>query len=175
MEQPTSLFKFPTFDANLILVTNDPTPQKFYVHQNILAMASPFFKDMLSLPQPPSESKAIPSIPITDSAPIMELILQLVYPVPNPAIKSLDELVPVLDTALKYDFVTIMPTLRRLLMSPTYLESSPLRVFAIASRFEVSSRVQFFLTHPDHCLAGRRSQTCITIYTARKSFGFDSI
>ncbi|KAF8648523.1 hypothetical protein AX16_006228 [Volvariella volvacea WC 439] len=132
----SSLFRFPTYDADLILVTEESRPQSFYVHQNILSMASPFFKDMLSLPQPPSDSKALPRIPVAESARTLELLLQFVYPVPDPAVTSLDDLAPVIAAAHKYDFVAILSSLRRILVTPEFLEKNPARVFAIATRFE---------------------------------------
>jgi hypothetical protein len=65
-------------------------------------------------------------------------LLSYVYPVPRPVIKSLDEVSCLLGVALKYDFVIAIEALKGMLVSPRYLKESPLRVYAIASNFDVS-------------------------------------
>ena len=48
-------------DANVIIRSSDLV--NFRVHQSVLVMASPFFRDLLSLPQP-SDSESIDGIPV---------------------------------------------------------------------------------------------------------------
>jgi hypothetical protein len=80
---PTT-FSPPTFDvpnANIILRSSDLVD--FRVHQSVLAMASPFFKDLLSLPQP-SDGETFDGLPVVQSSEDSELLNSLVsmlYPV----------------------------------------------------------------------------------------------
>jgi BTB/POZ domain len=139
------VYEFDSPDADLILVSNTSEGAAFHVHKFILATASPFFQDMLSLPQPRSECCAqdkLPLIHIPESRDTIDALLRFVYPVPNPCISTLDELVPVLGAAVKYDFEVVISTLRKLLLSPHFLLTSPTRVFAIACRFDLEDEAR---------------------------------
>ena len=74
----------PTFDvpdANIIIRSSDLVD--FRVHKSVLAMASPFFKDLLSLPQP-SDSETFDGLPVVELSEDSELLNSLVsmlYPV----------------------------------------------------------------------------------------------
>ncbi|KAI1795109.1 hypothetical protein LXA43DRAFT_882521 [Ganoderma leucocontextum] len=111
----------------------------FNVHRAVLSAASPFFEAMLSLPQPShdNDETTIPVIPFTETASILEILLAYMYPVPDPIIETIDELVPALEAARKFDLTVATDGLRRCLVDPVFLKSSPLRIYAIASRFEL--------------------------------------
>ncbi|KAI0682627.1 hypothetical protein C8Q76DRAFT_804304 [Earliella scabrosa] len=138
---------FPIFhDSDLVLRSAASESQPcgehnsidFHVHRCIMSAASPFFEAMLSLPQPSAEHTSNnPIIPFTESAPVLETLLRYVYPIPDPHIATLDELVPALEAARKYDMTAATEGLRRRLVAPDFLKASPLRVYAIASRFEL--------------------------------------
>lgn len=144
-EKATLSCEFDSDDADLILLSRNP-PTEFHVHSTILAAASPFFHDMLTLPQPPSDpnslKKSKPVIPVTESTDTLASILHFVYPLPDPELASLDELPPLLDAAIKYDFTSVIFTLRRLLVSHSNLRISPIQVYAIASRFDLEEEAQ---------------------------------
>jgi hypothetical protein len=135
MTLSTSIFaeRFPTSDAIVTLIAEE---KEFPVHKCILAAASPFFADMFSLPQPDSSTFKEPIL-TTESACVLEILLQFLYPIPNPTISDLDTLVAVLTAAVKYEFEHVVDSLRRTLVAPSFLAESPLRVFAIACRFDV--------------------------------------
>jgi len=68
-------------DANLIIRSSDLVD--FRVHKPVLAMASPFFKDLLSLPQP-SDSESIDGLPVvqlSDSSELLNGLISMLYPV----------------------------------------------------------------------------------------------
>ena len=78
---PSSTFE--VSDANIIIRSSDLVD--FRVHKSVLAMTSPFFKDMLCLPQP-SDSKTFDGLPVVDLSEDSELLNSLVsilYPVPT--------------------------------------------------------------------------------------------
>jgi len=143
--------EFDSEDADLILLSRDP-PTEFHVHSVILKTASPFFYDMFTLPQDPTTDAGClksrkPVVPVTESRDILTALLRFVYPIPDPEIHSLEEIPPVLDAAIKYDFSGTITTLRHLLTSPHHLLQSPIKVYAIASRFDLDEDAQIASSH----------------------------
>jgi len=136
-------YNFNAPDADFILLASDDA--EFRVHRCILAAASPFFTDMFSLPQPPiapSVDTSIPVVPVSELRRTLDPLLRFIYPVQDPPILTLDELNPIMAAAFKYDLPSVISTLRKILVIPQFLESSPTRVFAIASRYELEPEAQ---------------------------------
>ncbi len=137
-------YSFDATDADIIIVTGGGYPTEIRAHRCVLTAASPFFRDMFSLPQPPSlpsiskNDSHIPRIPVSETREIFTALLRYVYPIPRPVISSLEQLSTLLGAALKYDFVMAVEALREMLVSPRYLEECPLRVYGIACNFDVS-------------------------------------
>jgi hypothetical protein len=70
-------------NADLIIRSSDLVD--FRVHKMILAMASPFFKDLLSLPQP-SGSESVDGLPVvqfTECSELLNTLVSMLYPVPT--------------------------------------------------------------------------------------------
>ncbi|KAI9064908.1 hypothetical protein FKP32DRAFT_1611006 [Trametes sanguinea] len=110
----------------------------FRVHRCVLSAASPVFEGMLSLPQPPStDDVVIPIIPLPETSIVLETVLRFVYPMEDPVIASLDQLVSALEAARKYDFTAATERLRKRLVSADFLHASPLRVYGIAAHYEL--------------------------------------
>jgi hypothetical protein len=68
-------------DANLIVRSSDLVD--FRVHKPVLAMASPFFNDLLSLPQP-SDSEIVDGLPVvqlSESSELLNSLISILYPV----------------------------------------------------------------------------------------------
>ncbi|KAH9927070.1 uncharacterized protein BXZ73DRAFT_90779 [Epithele typhae] len=140
---------FPLFDYSDSDITLRATPggqpaQKlseaidFRVHRWILSLSSTFFEGLLSIPQPPSPiDHGTPVIPFTESPTTLSALLSYIYPVREPTFASLDELVPVLEAVHKYDVTVAIIRLRAALVSPDFLAQSPLRVYGIASHYEL--------------------------------------
>jgi len=137
-------YEFDAPDADLILRSNDDVD--FRVHCCVLAAASPFFRVMFTLPQPKaypsSDSTSFPIVPVSELHQTLDPLLRLIYPVADPPMSTLDDINPVLAAAYKYDFPSVISTLRKLLIGPHFLESSPTRVFAIASRYDLEPEAQ---------------------------------
>ncbi|TFK74631.1 hypothetical protein BDN72DRAFT_759302 [Pluteus cervinus] len=133
--------------SNFILISGDPNPQEFFVLKDLLAMASPFFKDMLTLPQSLNDTRDIPTITVTETGNCIELLLQFVYPTPEPRVDTLDDLVPVLRAAIKYDLTIAVERLRRRLVSFDFLRTSPIRVYGIASQLELTEEANMAAQH----------------------------
>lgn len=139
----TTPYSFDALDADLILLSTDNA--EFRVHKCILAAASPFFQVMFTLPQKATdalEDVPIPVVAVSELGETLDAVLRFVYPVDNPEIHTLDELSPVLAATSKYDFHSVLSIARRILVTPHFLETSPARVYAIASRYDLEPEAQ---------------------------------
>jgi hypothetical protein len=99
-------------DANLIIRSSDLVD--FRVHKLILSMASPFFKDLLSLPQP-SDSETVdglPVIPFQEDAKVLNSLISMLYPVCPVIPDSYDKVLHLLSACQKYDMVQIQSSIR---------------------------------------------------------------
>jgi hypothetical protein len=68
-------------DANFVIRSSDNV--NFRVHKSILALASPFFKDLLSLPQP-SDSETVDGLPVvqlSEGSELLNSLISILYPV----------------------------------------------------------------------------------------------
>jgi hypothetical protein len=80
---PTT-FPLDTFDpsdASLIIRSSDLVD--FRVHKSVLALVSPFFRDLLSLPQP-SDSESVDGLPVVElpeDSELLNCMVSLLYPV----------------------------------------------------------------------------------------------
>jgi len=132
-----SHYQFDSPDADVILLTTEvDCSTEFHVHKCILAAASPFFHDMFSLPQGDDDKHNVPIIPVSESSKALDTVLRFVYPVSPPIIDNLDDLSAALSVAIKYDLASVILTLRKFLISPRFLQTSPVRVYAIACHYE---------------------------------------
>lgn len=139
----TAPYCFDAPDADLILISSDHA--EFRVHKCILAAASPFFQAMFTLPQKATDTSQdvpIPVVAVSELGETFDAVLRFVYPVDDPELHTLDEVSPVLAAASKYDFYSVLSTLRRILVAPHFLQSSPTRVYAIASRYDLEAEAQ---------------------------------
>lgn len=89
-------------DADVVLRASGG--KEFHVHKFILSLASPTFKDMFSVPQPPpTESSQLPIVDVDDPPEALEIFLQIIYPNRNPLINNIETLVSILRLADKYN------------------------------------------------------------------------
>ncbi|KAJ7215014.1 hypothetical protein GGX14DRAFT_496598 [Mycena pura] len=107
----------------------------FHVHRLVLSLASPFFKDMFSLPQP-DPGLEVATIQMSETASVLYRALRFWYPgAEPPAIQTLDELREMLEVLiLKYDMQFIVPAAKKHLRE--FLAEDSVAVFAIACRHE---------------------------------------
>ena len=82
---------FDASDTNLIIRSFDLVD--FRVHKSVLAMASPFFKDLLSLPQP-SDGEIVDGLPVVqlpEGSELLNSLISILYPVCNVVPNSYDK------------------------------------------------------------------------------------
>jgi hypothetical protein len=91
---------FDVSDTNLVIRSSDLVD--FRVHKSVLAMASPFFKDLLSLPQP-SDGESVDGFPVvqfTECSELLNTLVSMLYPVPTAVPKSYDKVLYLLVTRI---------------------------------------------------------------------------
>lgn len=130
MSSPLNDVSLPS--GGVILRSSDAV--EFKVYENILALASPVFKDMFSLPQAPQTSSdassesgqadGLPVVDLSEKSATLDMLLRIIYPVVPPAFKGVSSngtvtdaaqlikcVEPVLEAALKYDMRIVVKQL----------------------------------------------------------------
>jgi hypothetical protein len=111
---------------------------RFLTHSLILRRASGFFRDTLSLPQPPIAQGSTPAehleIRLDESAPIVEALLRVCMAKRLPRIDDLDFLEEFADAADKYDMPASASLAQRLIVVDPFIQN-PMRAYVIACRF----------------------------------------
>ncbi len=139
---------FDSPDADLVLRSGALPTTDFRVHRCILAASSPFFKDMFSLPQPQTDDDSNPPVvQVSESAEILEKLLCFIYPYSKPVLKTLEDVADILEAASKYDVTVAIDALRSILVSPAFVKQEPLRVYAIACRFDLEEEAKLASRH----------------------------
>jgi len=129
-------YDFNSPGADAVLRSSDG--KEFLVHRLILSLSSPVFEGMIGLPQPSPE---IPNVDLSDPSDVLEPFIQYLYPRSPPKINDIAMWAAMYTIADKYGAEAVMEPLREMLI-PRFLEKSPLRVYALASRwgFEEEAR-----------------------------------
>lgn len=80
---PSSTSGFEVPDANIIIRSSDLVD--FRIHKSVLAMTSPFFEDLLSLPQPSDSENldGLPVIQLSEDSELLSCLVSILYPVPT--------------------------------------------------------------------------------------------
>ena len=123
-------YNFDAPDTDAILRSLDG--KEFHVHRLILCLASPVFAGMFSLPQPTERPSQIPTIDFPESSAILQPLIQYLYPRSPPTIPDLPMWEALYTTADKYSVEVVTQLLRKMLVH-RFLETSPFRVYALAS------------------------------------------
>jgi len=144
-------------DGDVILRSADG--QEFRVHKTILSIASPVFRDMFTIPQPPSpEPSLAPVIDMCEAGNVLDVFLRCIYPVPKPVVEDFELLEALATPAEKYETEVVLDMLKLWLVTPENLRKDPLRIYAIActsTAFDEQAKVAAKWMTPD------------TVYSAR--------
>ena len=99
-------------DASIILRSSDQVNFRF--HKSLLAMSSPFFEDLLSLPQPPDGELVddLPLVQLSEDSGLLTSLVSLLYPTPPVIPSSYEKVFALLAACQKYDMVSIQSTIR---------------------------------------------------------------
>ena len=123
-------------EATIIVRSSDKV--NFRVHKPVLALSSPFFKDLLSLPQP-SDSELVDGLPVVslpEDAGLLNSLISLLYPI-TPAIPgSYQRVFALLTVCQKYEMEEVQSNIRsaiKLGKFPAPVKAEGFRAYAIAS------------------------------------------
>jgi hypothetical protein len=143
-------------DANLILRSSDLV--NFRVHKPVLTMASPFFKDLLSLPRP-SDSESIadgfPVVQLSEDATLLNSLVSMLYHVHPGIPDSYEKVLHLLAACQKYQMVQVQSYIRAEVNHgnfPVPVKTEAFRAYAIASGKglipEMEKAARLTLDHP---------------------------
>jgi hypothetical protein len=123
-------------EASIILRSSDQA--NFRVHKSVLAMSSPFFKDLLSLPQPPDDElvDGLPVVPLSEDAGLLNSLISLLYPISPVIPGSYEEVFALLAACQKYDMESVQSNIRasiKLGTFPAPEKSEAFSAYAMAS------------------------------------------
>ena len=123
-------------DANVILRSSDKV--NYRVHKSVLALSSPFFEDMLSLPQPPDEEivGGLPVVQLSEDSCVLNCLVSLFYPISPVIPGSYKKVFALLAACQKYDMVSIQSRIRAEINRGTYpapVAAEAFGAYAIAS------------------------------------------
>ncbi|KAI9454469.1 hypothetical protein BJY52DRAFT_1188897 [Lactarius psammicola] len=162
-EEPTPENSDPPFvpfclkipDANIIIRSSDRAD--FRVHKSLLAMSSPFFEDLLSLPQPPDGEivDGLPVVQLSEDADLLNSLVSLLYPIPPVIPGSYEKVFALLAACQKYDMTSIQSYIRDEIKRgrfPMPVGAEGFRAYAIANNMglipEMVDAARLTLGHP---------------------------
>jgi hypothetical protein len=122
-------------DADITIRT--PCSKGFRVHKDILSIASPTLKILVEgaveHAREDYESGILPEIDLDDAAEDVDFLLRLIYPIPlPPKLEDFDSLSRAFAVLQKYKVGGVQELLKPILVSPPFLGSDPVRVYAMA-------------------------------------------
>ncbi|KAJ8502389.1 hypothetical protein ONZ45_g11803 [Pleurotus djamor] len=115
---------------------------EFRVHKVVLQMATPFFENILAMPQSPHTNtiNGIPIIPFEEHSSTLDALLRYCYPVPDPVIQEFTTLEDILKACHKFDFTAVTARMEKeyLRICAHVVRDSPCAAFALACQYKWS-------------------------------------
>ena len=142
-------------DASIIVRSSDQVD--FRVHKSVLAMSSPFFTDLLSLPQPPDDEliDGLPIVQFPEGSGLLNSLISFFYPITPVIPGSYEEVFALLAACQKYDMVSIQSYVRTEVQRETFpspIGAEAFRAYAIASSMglvpEMENAAHLTLNYP---------------------------
>ncbi|KAI0923038.1 hypothetical protein AcV5_009866 [Taiwanofungus camphoratus] len=124
-------------DADITIRTSDRVD--FHVHKLILSKASHIFSEMFDLALSSAFSTAkqcdegdIPFVDVVEHSDIWDRLLRICYPVPPPTLDNLDYVLPLVETARKYQMEGVREYVGQVLLAYHALSADTLRLYILA-------------------------------------------
>jgi hypothetical protein len=123
-------------EASIIVRSSDQVD--FRIHKLVLAISSPFFKDLLSLPQPPDAEvvDGLPVVPLPESAGLLNSLISLLYPISPVIPDSYQKAFALLAVCQKYEMESVQSYIRFAIKHgkfPVPVKAEGFSAYAIAS------------------------------------------
>lgn len=142
-------------DASIILRSSDEA--NFRVHKSVLAISSPFFKTLLSLPQPPDDElvDGLPVVALSEDAGLLNSLISLLYPISPVIPSSYEKVFALLAACQKYEMDAVQSNIRaavKLGTFPAPVKAEGFSAYAMASSMglvpEMENAAQLTLGQP---------------------------
>ena len=123
-------------EASIIVRSSDHA--NFRVHKSVLAVSSPFFKDLLSLPQP-SDGELVDGLPVVElpeDSGLLNSLISLLYPVTPVIPDSYQKVLALLAVCQKYEMESVQSVIRAAIKVGTFpapVQAEGFRAYAMAS------------------------------------------
>jgi hypothetical protein len=136
LDLPSAPLRLDVPDADIIVRSSDRF--NFRVHKSVLAMSSPFFKDLLSLPQPPDGETVVglPVVALPEDAGLLKSLISLLYPISPVIPDSYQKVFALLAVCQKYEMESVQSVIRSAIYHgkfPAPVQAESFRAYAIAS------------------------------------------
>jgi hypothetical protein len=110
-------------------------------------MSSPFFKDLLSLRQPPNDElvDGLPFVQLSEDAALLNSLVSLLYPIPPIIPGTYEQVFALLAACQKYDMVSIQSYIRAEIQRGTFpapVKAQAFSAYAIASSMGLSLEME---------------------------------
>ena len=127
-------------DASVIVRSSDQVI--FRVHKSVLSMSSPFFKDLLSLPQPPDAEfvDGLPVVALPEDSGLLNSLISLLYPITLVIPDSYQKVFALLAVCQKYEMESVQFIIRAAIKAekfPTPVKAEGFSAYAIASNMRL--------------------------------------
>ena len=130
----------------------------FRAHKLILSLVSQVFKDMFTIPQPPTETpETLPHVDVEESAETWENILRTIYPMPHPVVDNLRSLESLFLAAMKYEMQPIIDIHKKSLENRVLMQQDPLRLYAIACSCGLEDQAKYVARNAELVTVMRRA------------------
>jgi hypothetical protein len=118
------------FEASIIVRSSDHV--NFRLHKSVLAMSSPFFKDLLSLPQPPDAEivDGLPVVALPEDAGLLNSLISLLYPITPVIPDSYQKVFALLAVCKKYEMKSVQSIIWAMIKAGTLLAPSKAKWFS---------------------------------------------
>ncbi|KAH8983110.1 hypothetical protein EDB92DRAFT_1891911 [Lactarius akahatsu] len=138
--------------ADVILRSSDLV--SFHVHKSILAILSPFFTDLFSLPQPPDGEviEGLPVVQVSEDAELLHSLLTVLYHIPSAIPDSYEKTLALLAALQKYNTTAVLSNIRSEIGRQLPTTEAAFRAYAIACSKqlipEIETTARLTLGHP---------------------------
>ena len=124
-------------DADSIIVRSSDQAY-FRIHKSVLAISSPFFKDLLSRPQPPDAETfdGLPVVSLPEDAGLLNSLITLLYPITPVIPDSYQKAFALLAVCQKYEMESVQFIIRAAIKVgkfPAPVKAEAFSAYAIAS------------------------------------------
>ncbi|KAJ3483266.1 hypothetical protein NLI96_g6437 [Meripilus lineatus] len=123
------------YPPDIILQSSDDVQVK--AHRIFLMMTSCIFSGLLhGVPRPRPNADALPVISLDVPGRLLSRLVSLCYPLSEPSMDTIDDLVELVDVALKFELKAVHNLARKRIMKLEETETDPLRIYYICIRFK---------------------------------------